>query len=59
MSAAMYEDHEVLGDGAANNERRLKRSETILELLACIVAAMILTGIGIAIARALPLSWFG
>ena len=55
----MYEDHEVLRDGDANSERRFKRTGTVLEVLACLVAAIILTGIGFAIARAVPLSWFG
>jgi len=55
----MYEDHEVLRDGPANNERRLKRSAAVLDLLACVVASVVIAGIGYAIARALPLSWFG
>ena len=59
MSATMYEDHEVLRDGPADNERWHKRKATALEVCACVVAAIMLTGIGFAIARALPLSWFG
>ena len=59
MGAAMYENHEVLQDGDANSERRFKRTGTILEVLACLVASVIITGIGFAIARAVPLSWFG
>jgi len=55
----MYEHHQVLGDGDGNIERRIKRTETLLEVLACVAAAIILAGIGFAIARALPLSWFG
>jgi len=59
MSATMYEDHEVIDDGAANNEQRSKHSADVLEVLAVVVAAITLTGIFYAIARAVPLSWFG
>jgi hypothetical protein len=55
----MYEDHEVIDDGAANNEQRSKHSADVLEVLAVVVAAITLTGIFYAIARAVPLSWFG
>ncbi len=59
MGATVYGNRDAFGDVSSDPQGRSNRRASVPAMLACVIAVVILMGVGYAIARALHLPWFG